>query len=319
MGKQSEALSLLRLFDGLPGKCADYARSLDAEGGAYYLIAGVLLLFSVIGLEYLHNPWENLFWSTVTQQNSGMVRTCAVTFALLAFAWSFVTSYATWIRSAIELHWRARMTEKLTKMWLDKHVHFCLQLQDGTEIDNPDQRIQEDVDHFTSQTVELMWDALDHVNYFVVFFACGCCSDALKLSVDSGGTCPKLVSDLSGHLVNGWDDIRALHGQADVAFECPKRIVRSRCAKRFVPLQRTCGKHRSVRSWQVGAQKADVVFRSPEVLHNNMQLQKRVDIFKAFLDYVQWMLPTFILLPCLFQKQVRFGAFMQISGPPLPW
>ena len=24
---------------------------------------------------------------------------------------------------------------------------------------------------------------------------------------------------------------------------------------------------------------------------------------QALLDYVQWMLPTFILLPCLFQKQ----------------
>ena len=89
VGKQSEDLSLLRLFDG--GRCGHYARSLDAEGGAY-LMAGVLPLFSVVGLEYLHNEWKNLFWSTVTQQNASMVRTCAVTFPRLALAWSFVTS-----------------------------------------------------------------------------------------------------------------------------------------------------------------------------------------------------------------------------------
>ena len=199
------------------------------------------------------------------------------------------------------------MTEKLTNMWLDKNAHFSLQLQGGTEIDNPDQRIQEDVEHFTSQTVELMWDAVDHMNYCVVFSAV-----VVVLT-----TCPWLVSDLSGHAVNRRDGIYALHGQADVAFEYPNRLVRSQRAKRFAPLQRTCGKHRGVRSWQTGAPKADVVFQSPQARDaQQMQLQKRVDIFKAFLDYVQWMLPTFILLPCLFQK--RIGAFRS-AGSPLIW
>ena len=54
-------------------------------------------------------------------------------------------------------------TGRSTCARLQRNAHFSLQLEGSTEIDNPDQRIQEDVEHFTAQTVELLWDALDHV------------------------------------------------------------------------------------------------------------------------------------------------------------
>src|SRR5581483_9086677 len=54
----------------------------------------------------------------------------------------------------LQIRWRKWMTDKLLRHWLEKQTYYRLQLKPGTA-DNPEQRIEQDINGFTSSTLDL--------------------------------------------------------------------------------------------------------------------------------------------------------------------
>jgi putative ATP-binding cassette transporter len=82
-------------------------------------------------------------------------------FALLATCFIIVAVYRFYLTQLLELRWRAWMTRDYLQRWLQGHVFYQLELQSKNGTDNPDQRIQEDVQQFTADTVGLSLGLLD--------------------------------------------------------------------------------------------------------------------------------------------------------------
>ena len=82
-------------------------------------------------------------------------------FCILATCYIVVAVYKFYLTQLLELGWRTWMTRDYLQRWLSHHVFYRLELQAQNGTDNPDQRIQEDVQQFTADTVSLSLGMLD--------------------------------------------------------------------------------------------------------------------------------------------------------------
>ncbi len=72
------------------------------------------------------------------------------------------------IVSAFKIRWRSWLTQKLFGRWLDDGTHYRLQFGD-TRVDNPDQRISEDVNKYISTTYSLTISMIQQISSLVSF------------------------------------------------------------------------------------------------------------------------------------------------------
>jgi putative ATP-binding cassette transporter len=134
------------------------------------------LAFTVIAIEFgqvainVRLSYFNRDWFNAIQAKD------AATFWTLLFT-VFCFWAAIWIASAIIQYvlqsylligWRRWLTARYTHRWLENHTHYRMQLA-GTGADNPDQRIQEDVNRFTERTAYLVLAILSAVSNLISF------------------------------------------------------------------------------------------------------------------------------------------------------
>lgn len=75
-------------------------------------------------------------------------------FAPLAAIWITVAVYEVFVDNSITIRWRTWLTGRMTSRWLENGTHYRIPLI-GKETDNPDQRIQADINLFIAQTMAL--------------------------------------------------------------------------------------------------------------------------------------------------------------------
>ena len=73
-------------------------------------------------------------------------------FGLLVVAYLAQTLLDVYLMQFFIIRWRVWLTDRLTSDWLDGRAYYRARFLDGDPIDNPDQRIQQDVDVFTTGT-----------------------------------------------------------------------------------------------------------------------------------------------------------------------
>lgn len=132
------------------------------------LAACVALNLGMVYLMVLLNDWNRVFYDALQNRNAEVFWQQLRVFALLATCFILVAVYRFYLTQLLELRWRAWMTRDYLERWLSNNAFYQLELQSqhsatsphsGT--DNPDQRIQEDVQQFTSDTVGLSLGLLD--------------------------------------------------------------------------------------------------------------------------------------------------------------
>lgn len=72
-------------------------------------------------------------------------------FLVVGLAMTFTSTFNTYISSWIQVRWKRWMTGHYLKLWMDNGNHYKMQLT-GSETDNPDQRISEDINLFITNT-----------------------------------------------------------------------------------------------------------------------------------------------------------------------
>lgn len=75
-------------------------------------------------------------------------------FTLLATLLIALGIYSVYLRQWIQIEWRQYMTDTYLNRWLDKKSYYMLKVL-GYDTDNPDQRIQEDINSFANLTLTL--------------------------------------------------------------------------------------------------------------------------------------------------------------------
>lgn len=131
-----------------------YFRSEDRLAGRVLLAAIITIQLAMVGNDVLLNQWRNRFYNALQEKDwNGFVQEMIV-FCVLATVYILLAVYQTYLTQWLQIRWRQWMTTKLLGAWMHNANYYRMELQ-GDVVDNPDQRLSEDVRQFVSQTLSL--------------------------------------------------------------------------------------------------------------------------------------------------------------------
>ena len=119
--------------------------------GLLGLIIAINLGNVYVGIQM--NGWNRGFYNALQIFDSGELLRQLGWFFLIASSGVTLTVNALYFNQMLQIRWRRWLTEKYVNAWLTNQAYYQLQLKG--EIDNPDQRISEDIQLFTTQACTL--------------------------------------------------------------------------------------------------------------------------------------------------------------------
>jgi len=130
-----------------------YWRS-EEKGKAWTLLIAViaLTLFSV-AISVWINSWYKDFYNALQRKDEAAFWQLILYFCGIATVAILGAVYRLYLTQMLTIRWRAWLTEKHFKRWLDHKNYY--QLEQGGYTDNPDQRISEDLNTYTANTLSL--------------------------------------------------------------------------------------------------------------------------------------------------------------------
>lgn len=132
----------------------------------------LFLLFSVTGLNvllsYVFRTIDNVL---VAKDAAAFYQQLSVFAAALVVAVPVISGYR-YVRLVLGRRWRQFLTDLFLEKYLKARAFYLLDSNSqGTGVDNPDQRIAEDTDFFTRETLDFLLDILDSVLNLLSFSA----------------------------------------------------------------------------------------------------------------------------------------------------
>ncbi|PLC51864.1 ABC transporter ATP-binding protein [Pollutimonas subterranea] len=131
------------------------------------LLLILFLTLCAVRLDVLLSDWSNTMYTSLQNLDSTGFWRAMVLFAILATVHVLRVLIEFYVQQAFTIRWRVWLNEELLSRWLDRQTYYRTQYLD-TPIDNPDQRIQQDVATFVEMSLVL---SMGVVNALVSTFA----------------------------------------------------------------------------------------------------------------------------------------------------
>jgi len=292
------------------------------------LAAIVALNLGLVYMAVLFNDWNKLFYDALQDKNATVFWAQLGRFTYLAFAFIIIAVYKFYLTQLLEMRWRAWMTSHYLQRWLSNHAFYQLELarfssqqdadhQADHNPDNPDQRIQEDINQFTSYTISLSMGLLNAVVTLASFVGIlWALSGSFGFTVQgSHYTIPGfmvwmavlycLVGSVLTHYI-GRPQIKLNFEQQRLEADFRHHMVRVREYSESIALDR---------GEAVERQQLDLRFG--RVLGNYLHLikaQKNLIWFTSFFGQAAVVFPFVVAAPRFFSGAIQLGELMQISS-----
>ncbi len=137
-----------------------YWRSEERWKSGGILLAVIALHLGSVYIMVLINLWYALFYNALQNRNFSAFSHQLLRFGVLAAIYIFAAVYRIYLRQMLQIRWRNWLTQRYAGRWLHNRAYYHLQLA-GVPTDNPDQRIQEDINTFAGQTLVLGLGLMD--------------------------------------------------------------------------------------------------------------------------------------------------------------
>jgi putative ATP-binding cassette transporter len=131
------------------------------------LLAVVALNLGNVYISVCINAWNNTFYNALQMFNGGEFFRQLGIFCVLAALAIIMSVYALYLNQMLQIRWRRWLTRRYLTCWLTDRAYYHLQL--GSTTDNPDQRIAEDLNQFTSYVLTLSLGLLTSIVSLVSF------------------------------------------------------------------------------------------------------------------------------------------------------
>ena len=132
-----------------------------------------LLLFlamSAVRMTVLFSFWYNGFYSALQELNQTVFWHFLGIFAVLATVHVVRSLADSYVGQAFDIHWRVWLNERLTRDWLGEGAYYRGHFL-ADPVDNPDQRIEQDIAQFVTGSRTLAIGALSAIVSLVAFTA----------------------------------------------------------------------------------------------------------------------------------------------------
>jgi vitamin B12/bleomycin/antimicrobial peptide transport system ATP-binding/permease protein len=284
------------------------------------LAAIVALNLGMVYMAVLFNDWNKLFYDALQDKNAEVFWAQLGRFTYLAFAFIVIAVYKFYLTQLLEMRWRAWMTGHYLQRWLSNHAFYQLELArfvgQGNP-DNPDQRIQEDINQFTTYTISLSMGLLNAVVTLASFVGI-----LWGLSGGFAFTLGGSAYNIPGFMVwmallycTAGSVITHYIGRAQIPLNFEQQRVEADFRHHMVRVREYSESIALDRGETVERQQLDLRFG--RVLGNYLQLiraQKRLIWFTSFFGQAAVIFPFMVAAPRFFSGAIQLGELMQISS-----
>ena len=301
---------------------APYFQS-DEKWKARGLLAAIVLLnLASVYMLVLLNDWNRVFYDALQNKDQAVFWQQLGRFSYLAFALIVIAVYKFYLTQLLQVRWRAWMTADYLKRWLADHAFYSLELarfssQPEATSDNPDQRIQEDINLFTTYTVSLSMGLLNAVVTLASFVGIlwGLSGNFSFMLAGSSYSVPgfmvwmALLYCIAGSLIThliGRPQIKLNFEQQRYEANFRHHMVRVREYSESIALDQGAQVERS-----------HLETRFSSVLSNYLTLirkQKNLIGFTSFFGQAAVIFPFLVAAPRFFSGAIQLGELMQIAS-----
>lgn len=170
----SRAATFAQTVRRIAALVAPYFRSEEKWLARGLLLSIVALNLGTVYMLVLNNEWYARFYDALQNKDQATFWREIVFFCWIAAAYIVIAILKFYLTQLFQMRWRAWMTRDYLSRWMADNAFYRLELaryaaHNGNPPDNPDQRIQEDMQLFTSYTVSLTMGLLNAVVTLVSF------------------------------------------------------------------------------------------------------------------------------------------------------
>src|SRR5712691_4948578 len=124
-----------------------YFRSEDRWAARALLLAVIALQLFQVWLNVRFNTWYNAFYNALQEKNWDVFIRQLGLFGVLAGFFIVSAVYQIYLQQWLQIRWRRWLTTRYLGRWLGESTHYRMRLK-GDSVDNPDQRIADDIKLF---------------------------------------------------------------------------------------------------------------------------------------------------------------------------
>ena len=295
----------------------------DEKWKARGLLAAIIALnLAAVYMLVLLNEWNRVFYDALQNKDQVTFWRELGRFTYLAFGFIIIAVYRFYLRQVLEMRWRTWMTKHYLDRWFANKAFYQLELKrfakgNDAPPDNPDQRIADDLNMFTSSTLGLSMGLLNAVVTLVSFVGIlWTLSGSFSFDFNGGSyNIPGFmvwmavlyctVGSVIAHYI-GRPQIKLNFQQQRVEADFRNHLVRVREYSESIALDRGEPVERQYLGERFGA-----------VLGNYWQLikaQKRLIWFTNGFGQAAVVFPFIVAAPRFFSGAIQLGELMQISS-----
>ena len=296
-----------------------YWASKQRAKGITLLVTVVALVLAMVWMEVQFNNWNRDFYNTFEQKDQAEFFRQLGLFALLALTWIIMAVYRLYFQQMLQIEWRTWLTDHFLAGWLKDQAHYRMQLLARAAdpavagMDNPDQRIAEDLRMFVDFTLSLALGLLSAVvtllSFVIILWALSGQITVFGTSIPGYMVWVALVYAIAGswltHVI-GRPLIRLDFNQQRFEADFRFGLVRLRENSEGVALYRGEGEE------LVGLRQ-----RFASVIGNwwgLMLKRKQLGWFTSFYSQLAIIFPYIVVSPRFFAGQIPLGGIFQTAS-----
>jgi putative ATP-binding cassette transporter len=130
----------------------------------------IALSLAMVWLSVQFNLWNKDFYNALEKKDQAEFFQQLWRFTYLAIGWIIAGVYRLYFQQMLLIEWRAWLNEHFLERWLQDRAYYRLQLIDRG-VDNPDQRIADDLRIFVDMTLDMSIGLLSSVVTLISFTA----------------------------------------------------------------------------------------------------------------------------------------------------
>ncbi|MCF5706919.1 ATP-binding cassette domain-containing protein [Pseudomonas syringae] len=288
-----------------------YWRSEDKTLAWVLLVSVIALSLFSVQMSVMFNSWYREFYNALQNKDTGAFTHLILYFSGLAAIAIFAAVYRLYLTQMLTIRWRRWLTEQHFSRWLAHKNYY--HLEQGGYTDNPDQRLSEDLNEFTTSTLHLglglMSAVVSLVSFSVILWGVSGSVELFGITVHGYMFWAAMLYAIVGSFLTHWIGRRLipLNNQQE-RYEADLRYALVRVRENAESIALSDGETN---------ENQRLNGRFSMIWHNvltSMKVQKRLTFFTSGYGQIAIIFPFVVAAPRYFAGKIELGDLMQINS-----